>query len=148
MEEIETMNRVQIMRCVLTLDRAGCSSCVNKVIVGCTCVNRNAVMRRCKQLNWPALWNYIYSGIHRYTASFSLAARRNTIGHGERQWVAGRPVGTAAKGEEVMGQYSSVQVFKTQVCKYFFVCLRLSLVHVYTSFDQGTSGGVMVSILD
>ena len=36
--------------CALTLDRAGYSNCVNKVIAGRTCVNRKATMLRCKQL--------------------------------------------------------------------------------------------------
>ena len=41
--------------CILTLERTGCSSCVNEVIKGCTRVNRKAVIIRCKQLTWVEL---------------------------------------------------------------------------------------------
>ena len=48
--------------CILTFDRAGCSSCVNNVIAGRTCVNKQKHVVCDNQNTW-ALWNYIHRSL-------------------------------------------------------------------------------------
>ena len=60
------------------------------MILRLTCVNRKAAMRGCWEFTWVepkmggALCNYIYTGTHRVTVSFNLAARRDSVSLGER----------------------------------------------------------------
>ena len=49
------MHGCTVYCCILTLDRAGCSSCVIRGTSWCTCVNRKPAVHRCKLLTWVEL---------------------------------------------------------------------------------------------
>ena len=71
--------------CVLTLDRAGCSICVNKLIAGRICVNDQkcpAGIRSGRTLR-RRICGYKYTGPHRVTVSLTFAARRDLVSNGE-----------------------------------------------------------------